>query len=149
MNVLAALLCIIAVAHFSGFVRPTRKTRLIIAAQKKNIRVSNDIFYLVHTEQNGNHCKKGAAQGVHHPEGGALEWRRIKGEESVASPHQEREDDSGGRRRQENLDPVGTQILAEIWREKKKQRAKESLTDWSKRLQKKKKKNLQHNRAKI
>lgn len=64
------------------------------------------------TEQNGDDGKEGTAQCVHHPEGGALEQWCIKGKESIAAPHQEREEDPGSRRGHENLDPVGTQTLA-------------------------------------
>lgn len=69
------------------------------------------------TEQDGDDGKEGAAQGVHHPEGGALEQRRVEGKESVTPPHQEREEDSCSRRRQGNLEFVAAQILTQIWNE--------------------------------
>jgi len=52
------------------------------------------------TEHDGHRGKESAAQCVHQPEGGALELRSVEGQQGVAGPHQQGEEDQGSRQPQ-------------------------------------------------
>lgn len=66
------------------------------------------------TEHDGDDGEEGAAQRVHHPEGGALHQRRVEGQEGVAAPDQEGEDHAGGRQRQGRLQFVTAHVLTQV-----------------------------------
>lgn len=66
------------------------------------------------TKQKGDGGEEGTAECVQHPEGRAIQQRRVKGKEGVTSPHQEREEEPCSHHCQSQLQFLTAQILAQV-----------------------------------